>query len=182
MRTRWCGMSHKAGLMYNTHKKGFTLIELLLVIAIIGILSMIVYAALSAGRSKARDAKRAEDIKTIKAALEVYQNTYGYYPASASGNDNGSAITTLAATLITEDNNKYLTEIPQDPLYRGAANDYQYVRGGGNMSYGIRVTLEDPSDTLTLGPNNWCITGVRLNPGWWNGASSPPAPLPECPF
>lgn len=168
--------------MYNTQKKGFTLIELLLVIAIIGILSMIVYTALSAGRGKARDAKRAEDVKTLKAALEVYQNTYGHYPESASGDDNGTDITTLAATLITENNNNYLTEVPQDPLYKGAANDYQYVRGAGEMSYGIRVTLEDPSDTLTLGPNNWCITGVKLNPGWWNGATNPPTALPECPF
>jgi len=168
--------------MYNAHKKGFTLIELLLVIVIIGVLSMIVYAALSVGRSKVRDAKRAEDIKTLKAALEVYQNAYGHYPESASGDENGTTITTLAATLITENNNNYLTEIPQDLLYKGTVNNYQYVRGSGGMSYGIRVTLEDPTNTLTLGPNNWCITGVRLNPGWWNGATNPPEALPECPF
>lgn len=169
--------------MYKTQKKGFTLIELLVVVAIIGILSSIVYASMGQARAKARDAKRAEDVKTLKGALEVYQNTYGHYPAASTVDNTGTNITTLAATLITENNNNYLVEIPQDPLYKNdALRDYQYVRGATDMTYGIKVTLENPSGNFTVGPNNWCITGVGLSPGWWSAASNPPAPLPQCPF
>ena len=168
--------------MYKTRNKGFTLIELLVVIAIVGILATIVYTALSNARAKTRDAKRAEDIKTLKAALEVYQQTYGKYPAASVVDDTGTAITTLATTLITENNNNYLIQIPQDPLYKNDTKDYQYVRGGGGMGYGIRVTLENPTGTYTVGPNGWCLTGVNVNPNWWNGATNPPAALPTCPF
>ncbi len=171
--------------MYNTRKKGFTLIELLVVIAIIGILASIVYASLSAARGKARDAQRAEVVKTLKAALEVYQNRYGEYPPIAV-EGRGESIIVLKDSLITKDNNNYMPEIPQDPVYKNAANDYQYVSSknaaGVRDAYGIRVTLENPSGTITVGVNNWCIAGVKLNAGWWNGATSPPKALPECPF
>lgn len=175
--------------MYKIQKKGFTLIELLVVIAIIGILASIVYASLSTARGKARDAKRADDVKTLKAALEVYQNAYGYYPEASTPervsipDDTGTAITTLASTLITERNNNYLVAIPQDPLYKDdGIGDYQYVRGATKMTYGIRVKLENPNEKYTVGVHNWCISGVGLNPDWWSGATSPPEPLPECPF
>jgi len=169
--------------MSNTHKKGFTLIELLVVIAIVGILASIVYAALSAARGKARDAKRAEDVKTLGVALDVYQQAYGEYPAASTPDDVGTSITTLATSLITQNNNNYLIAIPQDPVYKdNNIGDYQYVRGSTKGAYGIRVTLEDPSGNYTLGVHNWCISGVKLNPNWWNGATSPPASLPKCPF
>jgi len=62
---------------------GFTLIELLMVIAVIGILSSIVIANLSSAREKARDARRKEDLNSIRTALELYANgNNGKYPDS----------------------------------------------------------------------------------------------------
>jgi prepilin-type N-terminal cleavage/methylation domain-containing protein len=63
--------------------QGFTLIELLVVISIIGLLSSIVLASLNTARSKARDAKRKQDLHQIQIALELYYSTYGGYPSSA---------------------------------------------------------------------------------------------------
>ena len=63
-------------------RNGFTLIELLVVVAIIGILATIIIASLNSARSKARDAKRHQDIKTIQNALEVYYLEHGEYPGS----------------------------------------------------------------------------------------------------
>lgn len=165
----------------QTTLRGFTLIELLVVIAIIGIVSSIVYTSLSAARAKGRDAQRAEAVKTLKSVLEVYRNTYGKYPEASTADGVGTAITTLSAKLITENNNNYMMEIPQDPKYKNTGNDYQYVRGPAT-AYGIRVTLENPSETIPVGVNNWCVSGVNINSGWWNGATSPPAALPQCPF
>ncbi len=170
------------GRALRTPGRGFTLIELLTVVAIIGVLSSIIFVSLTSARAKARDARRAEDVKTLKAALEVYQQTYGEYPAASTNDDTGTSITTLAESLITYNNNNYLVEIPQDPKHKGTGQDYQYVRGSTKMTYGIRVSLENPNDNIAVGPNGWCVTGVNRNTNWWNGATNPPAPLPECPF
>jgi len=64
--------------------KGFTLIELMVVIAIIGLLSSVILAALNTTRSKGRDAKRVASVKQIQIALELYYDKNGVYPTSGS--------------------------------------------------------------------------------------------------
>lgn len=64
-------------------KKGFTLIELLVVISIIGVLSSTILGSLSDARSQARDARRLQDVRSIKTALEVYYANNGQYPATS---------------------------------------------------------------------------------------------------
>src|SRR5258708_7963948 len=66
-------------LMQAERKNGFTLIELLVVVALISLLSSIVFASLGSARAKARDAKRTEDIHSVQLALELYYNTNGAY-------------------------------------------------------------------------------------------------------
>lgn len=56
------------------------MIELLVVIAIIGLLSTLAVVALSSSRAKARDAKRAADIRQIFISLELYNNNSNGYP------------------------------------------------------------------------------------------------------
>ena len=81
-------------------QQGFTLIELLVVIAIIGVLATTVMLSVSSARIKARDAKRAGDVKQLISALEQYHITNGYYPtgtASVRSGGTGSLITNPAA-------------------------------------------------------------------------------------
>ena len=52
-------------------RKAFTLIELLIVIAIIGILSSVIYVSLNSAKSKASEAKVKNDVGTLATALEV---------------------------------------------------------------------------------------------------------------
>jgi prepilin-type N-terminal cleavage/methylation domain-containing protein len=61
-------------------RKAFTLIELLVVIAIIGILATMAVVSFGSARVKARDAKRASDIKQVYNAVEMYNDEYGHYP------------------------------------------------------------------------------------------------------
>lgn len=71
-------------------KKGFTLIELLVVVAIIGVLSTIVLGSLSEARSRARDAKRLSDMKTIYTALTQYEFDHGFVPVTSSYSENNT--------------------------------------------------------------------------------------------
>ena len=82
--------------MHMLKQKGFTLVELLVVIAIIGLLSTIAVVSLGSARAKARDAKRAADMKQLITALEQFYNDNngypsvdnpGLYPALAAEND-----------------------------------------------------------------------------------------------
>ena len=51
--------------------KGFTLIELLVVVAIIGILSTVVFASLNTARNKAKIARVNLDLKNIYKQIEM---------------------------------------------------------------------------------------------------------------
>lgn len=65
--------------------KGFTLIELIVVIAVISILSSIVFFNVSLASKKSRDADRQADLRTLQSAIELYKQKYGRYPEGCNG-------------------------------------------------------------------------------------------------
>ncbi|TSC76100.1 MAG: general secretion pathway protein G [Parcubacteria group bacterium Gr01-1014_31] len=71
-------------------QRGFTLIEMLVVVAIIGLLSTLVFIAYSNARSKARDAVRSGDIAQVRKALEVYYNSTGDFPSTLADGEIGN--------------------------------------------------------------------------------------------
>jgi prepilin-type N-terminal cleavage/methylation domain-containing protein len=69
------------------YKKGFTLIELLMVIAIIGLLSTVVLAALSGARNRGADAAVKSNLNSIRSAADLYFDNNGTsYGTFAIGN------------------------------------------------------------------------------------------------
>jgi len=91
--------------MQSIKKEGFTLIELLVVIAIIGILAGMVLVSVGGARSKARDARRASDMRQLVSAQEMYYGDNDKYLQSA----------TMPTAIGT-----FMTAVPTDPL-AGAA-------------------------------------------------------------
>lgn len=93
-------------------KKGFTLIELLVVVAIIGMLSSVVLAALGDARASARDSRRIQDLKQIQTALELYrQENDNTYPVCSNEYINDQ--TACLAVALTP---RYMSSVPVDPF------------------------------------------------------------------
>jgi len=108
----------------KANAKGFTLIELLVVIAIIGLLATVVMTSLNSARTKGRDTRRIEDINQIKTALEMYYDSNGRYPSTAS---NTAALTPT-----------YMSQVPTDPK----GNPYLYQDVNSGSSYLLGIALE----------------------------------------
>lgn len=69
----------------KTKMAGFTLLEVMVAVAIISILSAIVYAGLGEARKKARDAQRMSDLQQLQLALRQYKDAHGTYPDYPTG-------------------------------------------------------------------------------------------------
>ena len=118
----------------KTAKAGFTLIELLVVIAIIGILASVVLASLNSGRQKARDAKKAADLRQIQSVMIQLADdsaTIGYDVAKVTG------CTTVGSCIDSSKVTKYFPTLPKNPT--GA--DYLFF--GGVTSFCTSVDYEN---------------------------------------
>ena len=130
----------------NRHR-GFTIVELLIVIVVIAILASISIVAYNGIQQRARDTQRAQDMKTIAKALEMYYADNGRFPTSncgtagvpacpASKKVNGAWATTsdgswnvLEAALVP----KYISAVPKDP--QASTSTPAAISGGYNYDY-----------------------------------------------
>lgn len=120
--------------------KGFTLIELLVVIAIIGLLSSIVLASLNSARAKARDAKRASDLDSLRTALELYYSTNNSYPGPISYRSQcagWNSLVSVPSDVIPGLIPTYLPQMPADPAMVIASNQNCYIYISNGTSYKI---------------------------------------------
>lgn len=161
---------------YVKYKYGFTLIELLVVIAIIGVLSSTVLASLNTARMKSRDAKRLQDLRQVRIALELYFTDNNSYPLAAAwvqsfpaGNASWTALQTTLA--------KYIPRLPVDPRNSagspwGTGNySYAYLRPAATVAkYDLVGQLENTSDANRCAVKCWKYhTGGSERP--WCGTS-----------
>ncbi len=161
----------------NNKNKGFTLIELLVVVAIISLLSSIVFASLNSARVKARDAKRISQLEQIRTALELYYNANGSYPPSPCGLDcnnyyysTDSSWATFSSLLAP-----YISTIPADPVNNASGpwvdGNFSYAYGNVGtgslypLGYDLVAQFENTSSSNRCGVRNYKIN-VPGFPSW----------------
>jgi len=130
-------------------RQGFTLIELLLVIAILGILTVMGLASFTSSLRKGRDSKRKSDVRQIGLALESYFADKGKYPLQA-GDGSGKivgchtpVVTCNWGGVFTDDVSIYMSQLPQDTL---SAQQYYYVSTDGTY-FQLYTRLENTMDS-----------------------------------
>ena len=148
-------------------RNGFTLIELLVVIAIIGLLASIVFTSVSNVRMKARDARRISDLHQIRNALEIFYNTYGYYPNAKDqtvctpagwGGGRSTSVLCGGSMWLTDNANfsQFMPQVPVDPINNptnvyaeDGAYSYTYSANldDNHQHYSLRALLEDTSNS-----------------------------------
>ncbi|OGE86144.1 MAG: hypothetical protein A3J48_02270 [Candidatus Doudnabacteria bacterium RIFCSPHIGHO2_02_FULL_46_11] len=120
--------------------KGFTLVEMLIVIVIIAIISGVAITAVGGKRSRARDARRRVDVRTIRTALELYYERNGHYPTysvAGIGYPIAEAFNGASPVVIPA----YLGSVPKDPGNPLGGN-YEYVWADNGLNYGILIYFE----------------------------------------
>lgn len=135
------------------HHKGFTLIELIVVIAIIGTLTGLIVNNLNDVRSRSRDAKRKQELGSLKTALRLYYNDYQTYPTAAVGNGDilgcgdGTEACGGAGNALATTDSTYMNLLPEFSYYS------QDDSGDG---FTLKVTLENLSDPDLAGSQARC--------------------------
>jgi len=138
----------------NKPRKGFTLIELVVVVVIIAIIAAIAIPKMSRGSAGAADSAVAQDLSTMRAAIELYQTEHGgTYPSNAAAATFISQLTTFTdangGTSATKDATHiygpYLKAVPPLPV-------------GTNKGLST-VTITGPAGTGTFG---WFYDGTTV--------------------
>ena len=131
-------MKQTKNLTGRRQARGFTLIELLVVIAIIGLLASVVLPSLNSARIKARDAARANEIKTLLIVLELYFSDNGEYPRTFNP---GQSIIVYKycqghpADYIPDVVPTYISRLPSDPSLNcsGQTHAWSFASDGTNF-------------------------------------------------
>jgi prepilin-type N-terminal cleavage/methylation domain-containing protein len=135
----------------QTRQRGFTLLELLVVLAIIGLLAGIIMLALNSARNKARDAKRAGDMRQMITALEQYYSQRSSYPT-------GTASIAAGGALLSDSNSfnggsepfvpNYIPLLPAAPKPNDGGCGSS--SGAGNNNYWYETTDDGMRYTMTF--------------------------------
>ena len=120
----------KLKTLKNKKVSGFTLLEILVMVIVVGFFAALIIPGLVNGPSRARDASRKNDLRTIKASLENYFNENGSYPTSLTQLEEGAT--------------PFIKKLPKDPQTK---NDYIYVTNGEPpIAFVLEANLENKND------------------------------------
>lgn len=141
----------------HAHRRsGFTIIEMLIVVTILALLAGILVPILEQETVRARDGRRAGDLRSVASALATYKSLTGSYPSTGDewlgdssvygsyGYDGAGYIPGLVPD--------YLPYLPKDPnpaYPDGSGAGYMYRSDGQDFKFVINAT---PSEYLLTNP------------------------------
>lgn len=132
--------------MSHRNNTGFTLVELLVVIATVGLLSVVAVVSFSGARMRSRDSNRVAYVKQITSALELYYLQNGIYPTFITPGQN----LVVGATT-------YLNPIPSNPTPRTDGScpnqNFVYNAKSGNQEYDFKFCLGAATSNYPSGTN-----------------------------
>ena len=119
-------------------RNAFTLVELLIVIAIIGIVTVIASSSFISAQKKSRDASRKASLKSLSDALNMYYSDLGLFPSSI----------TYGGQLVSG-NVVYIKKIPTETAK--SVKQFYYQVSSTQKSFRLYTNLEnsDDKDCLT---------------------------------
>ncbi len=148
----------------NRKTSGFTLVEVIVVVAVVSILSAVLYANFNDSRELTRDAQRKADLRLVQNALELYKLDHGRYPEGCNPADPGNPDNPenwsgqLGTNFECPDGGSdyirgdvsrpfspgYLPTLPTDPKLNGLNSGYMYLtnRQGTVYKFIVRNTIE----------------------------------------
>lgn len=148
-------------------RRGVTILELVIVIALLGIVSFVLFPPMKEQFMKARDGRRKSDLDLIYKNLADYYDTKGCYPKDLN----------ICQESLELGGRVYLAEIPCDP---GSRASYRYLSDGNDCSqtFEIYSSLERQSDPSIdrVGCRGGCGPECKYN----YGVSSPNKTLTKC--
>lgn len=140
---------------------GFTLVELLIVIAIMGILTMITVSQFQTAKRKANDVARKGDLNAVAKALQMYYADYGVMP-DASDSVNGGQIK-VGTNVIPwggsfTDNSGYVY-MKTLPIENKDGWSYCYKTDANKTKYALFAMLENEIDSQCVMPARYQCGG-----------------------
>lgn len=141
-------------------KSAFTLIELLITVSVMATLTGMVAMNVFGSLAKARDAKRKQDLRTLRTAIDLYFNINGIYPPSSDATTwapftssvteiKGCGTKTIPTSCDwgdpwTQGGVLYMPSLPKDPK---GGQKYFYFRGtNSRLNYFLAAKLERAND------------------------------------
>ncbi len=133
--------------------KGFTLVELLVVIAVISMITAMLFPNFMGVRQRARDAQRKSDLAQIQKAMELYKSDENppVYPTvdSGSGSFPGSLCSKCWSSNGIDDctGNLYMQHFPCDPQSSNPTPYIYTLDATDNLKYTLSTCLENLADS-----------------------------------
>jgi len=151
---------------FKNRESGFTLIEMFIVIAVIGILSGVVFRGTAGIQKSARDTRRISDIRSVQNYLELYFNKCGHYACAGTGSctctdtltiDSSTGWDNLAIAMKDLDIISDKSNFPKDPT----RDFYYYTSGAGGLDYVLGAQLETRNQVLENDVDGLVIAGSK---------------------
>jgi prepilin-type N-terminal cleavage/methylation domain-containing protein len=135
--------------------RGFTLVEILVVITIVLLLTSVAFFQYNEAGKKSRDGNRQSNLEKVQAALELYRQKYGKYPAGCRGVGvwSGQIGTSYACAgggsqYIVGLAPEFISTLPQETKLNGVDSGYVYTSDAAGTVYKFEAKKTVESETV----------------------------------